>query len=261
MGRRLGQHFLHDPAILDRIVDALDPSFNDQVVEIGPGKGTLTGRLAARVGSVVAIERDEWLAAKLQATAPENCRIVLGDALEIDWHAYLTHPAEEASYKVVGNIPYSITTPLIDKALAEPLPSVITFLVQKEVGERLEAAPGSKTYGALSVGVQSVVSVERLLAVRPGSFRPPPKVDSVVVRLKPLADPLTVSGERGPFRRFVTGLFGQRRKQLARALRTVTGKATGDISRVLDELGMDRETRAEVLTPEEFVDLFRLAGR
>ncbi len=188
---------MHDPAILDRIVDALDPSFNDQVVEIGPGKGTLTGRLAARVGSVVAIERDKWLVAKLQATAPENCRIVLGDALEIDWHAYLPHPAEEASYKVVGNIPYSITTPLIDKALAEPLPSVITFLVQKEVGERLEAAPGSKTYGALSVGVQSVASVERLLAVRPGSFRPPPKVDSVVVRLKPLADPLTVSGERG----------------------------------------------------------------
>jgi 16S rRNA (adenine1518-N6/adenine1519-N6)-dimethyltransferase len=199
--------------------------------------------------------------AKLQATAPENCRIVLGDALEIDWHAHLPHRAEEGSYKVVGNIPYSITTPLIDKALAEPLPSVITFLMQKEVGERLEAAPGSKTYGALSVGVQSVVSVERLFAVRPGSFRPPPKVDSVVVRLKPLAKPLTVSGERGPFRRFVTGLFGQRRKQLARALRTVTGKATADISRVLDELGLDRETRAEVLTPEDFVDLFRFMSR
>ena len=242
-------------------MDALDPNFDDQVVEIGPGKGSLTGRLAARVGSVVAIERDKRLVAKLQATAPENCRIVLGDALEIDWHACLPHPAEEASYKVVGNIPYSITTPLIDKALAEPLPSVITFLMQKEVGERLEAAPGSKTYGALSVGVQSVVSVERLFAVRPGSFRPPPKVDSVVVRLKPLAKPLTVLGERGPFRRFVTGLFGQRRKQLARALRTVTGKATADISGVLDELGLDRETRAEVLTPEEFVDLFRFMSR
>jgi len=111
------------------------------------------------------------------------------------------------------------------------------------------------------VGVQSVVSVECLLAVRPGSFRPSPRVDSVVVRLKPLAYPLTVLGERGPFRRFVTGLFGQRRKQLARALRTVTGKVTADISRVLDELGLDSETRAEVLTPAEFVDLFRLTSR
>ena len=126
-------------------MDALDPSFSDQVVEIGAGKGTLTRRLAARVGSVVAIERDKWLAEKLQATAPENGRIVLGDELELDWHAHLPYPAEETSYKVVGNIPYSITTPLIDNALVEPLPTVTTFLVQTEVGERLEAAPGSKT--------------------------------------------------------------------------------------------------------------------
>jgi 16S rRNA (adenine1518-N6/adenine1519-N6)-dimethyltransferase len=261
VGRRLGQHFLFDPAILDRIVDAVDPHPADQVVEIGPGKGTLTQRLAPRVGWVVAIERDGALAEEIRTTAPGNCRVIHGDALEVDWHAQLPVPSPAAPYKVAGNIPYAITTPLIDKALIEPLPASITFLVQKEVAERVGAAPGSKAYGALSVGVQAVALVERLFAVRAGSFRPPPKVDSAVIRLTPRTLPLTAAEEREPFRRFVAGLFGQRRRQLTRALRTVTDLPPADIAELLASLGVDPAARPEVLAPQEFVDLFRLQPR
>lgn len=260
MGRRLGQHFLFDPAILDRIVAAVDPQPDDQVIEIGPGSGTLTARLAPRVGSVIAIERDAALAKQLESSAPENCRVVVGDALEVDWHAYLDGRGRRP-FKVAGNIPYAVTTPLLDKALTEPLPVSITFLVQKEVGDRLEAVPGSKTYGALSVGVRVVASVDRLFVVRAGSFRPPPKVDSVVVRLQPLPVPLAAPEERLHLRRFVAGLFGQRRRQLARALRTVTGGDPAEVDIVLHRSGLPRSARPEVLTPQEFVDLFRLVRR
>ncbi len=261
MGRRLGQHFLFDPAILDRIVHALDPQPDDRVIEIGPGKGTLTERLAPLVGSVVAIERDEALAAALDRSGIEHCRVVSGDALEIDWPAALARRGQPTSYKVAGNIPYAITTPLIDKALSDPLPTVTVFLVQKEVGDRLAAAPGSKTYGALSVGVQAVAAVERLFTVRAGSFRPPPKVDSVVVRLSPRSDPLVTSAERAPFRRFVTALFGERRKQLLRALRIVTGIDADGLQGTLGQVGLDPRDRPEVLTPGEFAGLFRAVRR
>ncbi len=261
MGKRLGQHFLSDPAILDRIVRSLDPHPDDHVIEIGAGKGTLTTRLAPVVGGVVAIERDDELAAALHDSAIEHCRVVSGDALNVDWRAELPPSVRRSSYKVAGNIPYAITTPLIDKALTEPLPTVIVFLVQKEVGDRLEAAPGSKTYGALSVGVQAVATVERLFAVRAGSFRPPPKVDSVVVRITPFTDPLLTPDERAPFRRFVAGLFGERRKQLTRALRIVTGRDPDDLTGLLERLGLHGRDRPEVLTPQEFVDLFRVVRR
>jgi 16S rRNA (adenine1518-N6/adenine1519-N6)-dimethyltransferase len=259
VGRRLGQHFLHDPAILDRIVEALRPHPDDHVVEIGPGTGTLTRRLAPRVRQVVAIDRDTALVEELAGVLPANCNVVAGDALEIDWGS--CWGAGGGAYKAVGNIPYAITTPLVDKALADPAVSLIVFLVQREVGDRLEAAPGTKTYGALSVGVQVAAAVERLFGVKPGSFRPPPKVDSVVVRLTPLATPLVSPGERDSFRRFVAGMFGQRRRQLVRALRTVTGWGPDRLTEALDALGLAREPRPEVLTPQEFVDLFRATRR
>lgn len=266
MGRRLGQHFLFDPAILDRIVDALEPSDQDIVIEIGPGLGTLMERLAARVRRVIAIEKDRELAKKLRETlAPllGNVSVVEGDALEIDWHglvAEATVPPSPfplpGSYKVTGNIPYAITSPLIEKALTPPLPGVVVFLVQREVADRVAAEPGSKAYGGLSVGVQAVARTERLFMVRAGAFKPPPKVDSAVVRLTPLPDPLVAPREHAEFRRFVTALFGRRRKQLGGAIRGVTGRERADVEAELVRLGIEPTVRGETLPPADFVRLF-----
>ena len=236
--RRLGQHFLGDPKILDRIVDALDPIPGETVLEIGPGKGSLTEALLARGLTVVAIEKDRDLAAAL---ARNNLTVVEGDALRIQWPRVP---------KIVGNIPYYITSPLIDKALTPPLPERVVFLVQAEVADRLAAEPGSKIYGALSVGVQAVCRVEKLFTVAPGSFKPPPKVRSAVVRLTPRAVPLVTPGEIASLRTFVTGCFSKRRKQLKNA---VPGMSETD----LRALGFDPAIRPERLAPEDFVKLLR----
>jgi len=239
--RRLGQHFLSDPRILGRIVDALDPVPGETVLEIGPGKGSLTAALLARGLNVVAIEKDRVLAAALVRA---NLQVLQGDALRLEWPRVP---------KIVGNIPYYITSPLIDKALTPPLPERVVFLVQAEVADRLSASPGTKTYGALSIGVQAVCRVEKLFTVAPGSFKPPPKVRSAVVRLTPLAQPLVRPEEITPFRVFVTACFSQRRKQLKNAVPGVSANQ-------LEELGIDPTLRPERLTPEAFVRLLRHRG-
>lgn len=264
MGRRLGQHFLFDPSILDRIVDALDPHLHDTVLEIGAGRGTLTRRLAARVGRVVAIERDRRLAERVRAepdTLPDNATVIAGDALEQDWHALASDALEGEAWKVTGNIPYAITSPLIDKALTPPMPAIVVFLVQREVADRLAAQPGGKTYGALSVGVQAVARAERLFDVPAGAFRPPPRVDSAVVRLLPLERPLVAAAEQEAFRRFVTALFGRRRKQLVGALCGVTGAARDRVEACLQEMGVDPKARGETLPATTFVSLFQALAR
>jgi 16S rRNA (adenine1518-N6/adenine1519-N6)-dimethyltransferase len=260
MPRPLGQHFLRDPAILDRIVDALDPRPDDAVLEIGPGEGTLTRRLAPRVGWVVAIEKDRRLVAALHPPLPGNVTLLEGDALDLDWHRGAQRTAH-SSLKVIGNIPYQITSPLIEKALEPPLPAVIVFLVQKEVAERVTAAPGGKAYGALSVGVQSVARTERLFTVKAGAFSPPPKVDSAVLRLTPLAEPLVTEVERRAFRAFVVGLFGQRRKQLGRSLRDVASLDRDAAARTIEDAGMDAGARVETVAPADLVRLFRTIPR
>ena len=181
--------------------------------------------------------------------------VVEGDALKLDWHslidAYLATPhAARPTHKVIGNIPYYITSPLIDKALTPPLPERIVFLVQDEVADRIAAEPGGKTYGALSVGVQAVARVEKLFTVAPGAFRPAPKVRSAVIRLTPLAQPLVMDVEVAPLRRFVTACFSHRRKQLKNA---VPGMNEAD----LRALGFDPTIRPERLPPEAFVRLLR----
>ncbi len=271
MGRRLGQHFLTDTGILDRIVDALDPRPDDVVIEVGPGKGSLTWRLAPRVQSVIAIEKDEQLARELAATegldaspasavppfrrsaVPPKVHVVPSDALTLSWHDLLP---SNSPFKVVGNIPYYITSPLIDKALTSPRPRVAVFLIQREVADRLVAEPGGKTYGAISVGVRSVATVDRLFTVKPGSFRPPPRVDSAVVRLQPLEQPLVGDNQVAGFRAFVTGLFAQRRKQLRRSLRSVAGLETGEAVALLEALGVDPTARPEALAPGDIAQLF-----
>ncbi len=288
MGRRLGQHFLTDPAILDRIVAALDPCSQDLVIEVGPGRGSLTRRLAPRVGRVLAIERDEALAAALigeqragsgeqvapvteegrraAPPLPDNVTVVAGDALQLDWASLLRDPlaaprSPHKSFKVIGNIPYYVSSPLIEKALTPPRPSVTVFLLQREVAERVVALPGTRTYGALSVGVQSLAEVDKVLRVRPGSFHPPPSVESVAVRIRPRREALLQDEEQQPFRRFVTALFAHRRKQLGGTLRSVLNLSRQDSEEPLIGLGIDPTVRPEVLSPPTLVSLFRATLR
>jgi len=229
-------------------------------MEIGAGEGTLTAALAPLVGRLVAIERDAELADALAARAAEQWHgarpeVVRGDALALDWHAIMG-----ASFKVAGNIPYRITTPLLEKALRAPRPTLIVFLVQREVAERLTAPPGTRAYGALTVGIQAVAEVERLFGVAAGAFHPRPRVDSAVVRLRPLASPPVETHEEQPLRKFVTACFGQRRRQLRRALRTVWGLDPGAVEAQLESVGLDGTRRPETLAVSEFVSLLRAGG-
>lgn len=249
--RSLSQNFLSDPRILGRIADAVSATKTDTVLEIGPGPGGLTGQLLERAGRVVAIEKDRALVAGLKSKYPDLI-LAEGDALEVDWNGLVGGP-----FLVAGNIPYHITSPLIDKALTPPRPGRVVFLVQKEVAERVAAGPGSKEYGALSVGVQAVSKPERLFTVPKGAFYPVPKVDSAVLRMTPLAEPLVSDGEVEPFRRFVVGMFSFRRKQLVRALRELKGWDAEQGSAVVAAAGFQPTARGEELSPAEFVRLFR----
>ena len=250
--RRFGQHFLSDPRLLARIADAVGATREDTVLEIGPGPGGLTAALLERAGRVVAIEKDRDLAARLRQRLPA-LQLVEGDALEADWHALGGPDA-----LIAGNIPYNITSPLLDKALTPPRPRRVVFLVQKEVAERVTAPPGSDAYGALSVGVQAVATGERLFAVPAGAFMPRPKVDSAVLRLTPLSTPLVPDALITTFRRVVVGLFGFRRKQLARALRELTGYSPERALAVLVQADVSPTVRPEVLDPASFYRLTRV---
>ncbi len=238
------------------------------MLEIGPGPGGLTAALLERAGTVIAIEKDRDLAAELRERYP-SLILIEGDALEVDWHSLpSSHPAiqpsqgERASERpsvshIAGNIPYNITTPLIDKALEPPRPRRIVFLVQRELADRISAGPGSSTYGALSAGVQAVARVERLFTVPAGAFHPRPKVDSAVILIEPLAEPLVPDEQSRAFRRFTTGIFGFRRKQLQRGLRELTGWDADRIGQVLAATGVDPAARPETLGPGELAALAR----
>jgi len=252
VGARLGQHFLADPSILDRIAAAAAFGRDETVLEIGPGRGTLTRALAARAARVWAIEADRRLAAALAASCAPNVTVVAGDALRVPW------PAADV---VCGNIPYQITSPLIERALTPPRPARVVFLVQREVADRLAAEPGGRTWGALSAGVQLVATVERLFRVPAGAFRPRPRVDSAVVRLTPRAAPLVGSPEEERrVRRLVQAAFQRRRQQLARTLREAFGVEREAAEGMLAAAGAAPLSRVEVLAPAQLVTLARALG-
>jgi 16S rRNA (adenine1518-N6/adenine1519-N6)-dimethyltransferase len=252
--KRFGQHFLTDPASLERIVSALAPEPADTVVEIGPGRGALTDLLADRCGRLVAIEIDRDLAAHLRAryAGRDHIQIVEGDALETDWGA-IAGP----SYLLAGNLPYYITTPLIFRILEGPRPDRAVLLVQREVAARLVAEPGSDDYGALTVNVQVSTSVRIVARVNAGSFHPRPTVDSSIVLLTPLAEPPLGAAEEDEFRRFVQAAFGMRRKTLLRVMRELWVPDAGKASDLLASLGLEPAMRPEVVNPLDFVRLFR----
>lgn len=252
--KSLGQHFLSDPRILARIVDALDPSTDETVVEIGPGRGGLTEQLLARARRVIAIEIDRMLAARLRERFTGNPRldVIEGDVLETN----LSVLAGD-DFALVGNVPYYITTPILFHALRPPRPRRAVYLVQREVADRLCASPGTKTYGALTVNVSALASAETLFRVPPGAFSPPPSVDSALVRITPRAAPVVAPDEEERFRVLVQQAFGMRRKQMRRVVRAVFSVDVPQAERLLEEAGVEPEARPETLTAEQFAALLR----
>lgn len=257
MGRarkRFGQHFLRHPGILAKIVDALEAPPGAGVLEIGPGKGALTAVLVERGYQVTAIEKDRDLLPRLRDRFP-TVRLAEGDALTESWEALAGVP--RADLYVIGNIPYNITSPLLDRALAPPRPRRVVFLVQKEVADRLVATPASGNWSALTVGVQAVARVTRTVTVPAAAFDPPPKVDSAVVRFDPLPDPLVQDAELPRFRRLVTALFASRRKQIQRGLRLVTGWPADRVLTLLAAVEIPPTLRPDALPVAGFVALLR----
>jgi len=254
--KSLGQNFLVDPNLQRKIVDALGAGADDEVVEIGPGRGALTRHLAGRVGRLVLVELDDTLADRLASELSDRpeVSVVHADILDVDLADLVSDPA---SAKVVGNIPYNITTPILFHLLSRPRPLEIVLMVQQEVAERVTAAAGTRAYGALAVGVQTVAEVERLFRVGKGAFHPVPRVDSAVIRVRPRVPPPLSETEEARLREVVRAAFQWRRKQLGKILRDhpdlrVPPEA---IEAVAAAVGFARTDRPERLSPEDFVRL------
>lgn len=256
---RLSQHFLADARTAARIADALRAPAGARVLEIGPGRGALTRHLLERAWNVTAVELDRSLAHRLEERwgGRKDFEVVRADALE---HSLPPAPAGE-SWWVIGNLPYAITSPLLfhlaDQLGTAPIAEMV-FMIQKEVADRLVAAPGTGERGSLTIGIGLVADVEALFDVPPGKFRPPPKVTSTVVRLTPND---RVGGPRRaePVRGFVQALFGQRRKQLQKILRTLPPWEVDReaVERIEAATGIDLRRRPETLTIEEWLTLYR----
>jgi 16S rRNA (adenine1518-N6/adenine1519-N6)-dimethyltransferase len=247
--RRLGQHFLHDPKSIERIVAAFVPEPGQHVVEIGPGLGALTVPLLRRLGRLEVIELDRDLPARLaeRCAGLGELRIHGTDALGFDFCALA---GSGVKLRIIGNLPYNISTPLIFHLLeqADCIEDML-FMLQKEVVARLAAPPGSRTYGRLSVMVQYACRVRPLFTLKPGAFRPPPKVDSTLVHLVPHDKPPVAVRDRRLFAELVTRTFGQRRKQLRNSLK---GWLT---ERDITAAGLRPQMRPEELALKDFAAL------
>jgi 16S rRNA (adenine1518-N6/adenine1519-N6)-dimethyltransferase len=253
--KSLGQNFLIDPSLQRKIANAIDPQPDDEVLEIGPGRGALTQHLAGRVRRLVLVELDDELAARLTAqyAADSSVELIHRDVLEVSLEEITT---EIEKLKVIGNIPYNITTPIIFALLERrPRPAEIVLMVQREVADRLMAEPGSKTYGALAVGVQSVASVRRVVQVGRGSFRPAPDVDSTVIAITPNQPPQLDPKLEVALRNLTRWAFGQRRKQFQRILRDALSLSIQQVEQIEQATGFALSARPETFSPPEFVRL------
>ena len=253
--RRFAQHFLHDRAVVRRIVDAVAPRPGELVVEIGPGRGALTFPLLARGCELHVVEIDRDLAARLRAHTPRHPNLVVheADALGIDLARIAPPPRR---LRVTGNLPYNISTPLVFRLLAA-LPRItdMHLMLQKEVVDRMVSPPGARTYGRLSVMVQLDCEVERVLEVGSGAFSPAPRVESAVVRLRPRPSAALDPAGRRRFDAIVRSCFSARRKTLRNALRGLCEERTIAAS------GLDPRVRPEALTVDDFVGLARASTR
>ena len=252
--KRFGQHFL-EPAWVTKVVEAIHPRLNDEFIEIGPGRAALTTPLTATAKRVVAFEIDRDLAATLRESAPPNLTVVEGDFLESDW--LLTHPPTRP-IRVVGNLPYNVASPilfeLIDMA-DRGVPIVdATLMLQREVADRLLAKESTKEYGVLTVLVRLSADVERLLTLPPGAFRPMPKVQSALVRMR-FHLPFPPVSDRAFFETMVTAVFSRRRKTIENALLVVRPDDRRGIAASLDASGIDARRRPETLEIAELVRL------
>jgi 16S rRNA (adenine1518-N6/adenine1519-N6)-dimethyltransferase len=250
--KHLGQHFLHERGIISKIVQAVDPQPGDRLVEIGPGQGAITFPLLDRHGELTVIEFDRDLIFPLTeaARAHGTLEVIHRDVLTVDFSALAHNGGEGARLRLVGNLPYNLSTPILFHAL-EHAAAIrdMHFMLQKEVVDRMAAGPGSKVYGRLSVMLQAYCHVTPLFDVPPGAFRPPPKVDSAVVRMVP-RDPATVGvRDHARFEAVVRDAFGQRRKTLRNALSQQCDAAA------IEAAGVRPEARAEQIEVADFVRL------
>jgi 16S rRNA (adenine1518-N6/adenine1519-N6)-dimethyltransferase len=253
--RALGQHFLRDAGIARAIVDLVAPTANDLVVEIGPGEGALTAELARRAGRLIALEIDPVLVTRLRARFPD-VEIIADDARTWNYGGLVTPPGGRVL--VVGNLPYSVGKPILMALVAARTAiDTMALMLQREVAERVAAAPGSRVYGSLSVLTQLYCSVELALRVPPTAFRPPPKVESAVMRLSVLRAPSVPVADERRFHVVVRAAFAQRRKTLANALSAGLGRPAEEMRSAAESAGIDPSRRAETLTILEFAELSR----
>jgi 16S rRNA (adenine1518-N6/adenine1519-N6)-dimethyltransferase len=249
--KHLGQNFLHERSVVDRIVLAIDPRPGDHIVEIGPGQGALTFPLLDRHGALTAIEFDRDLLQPLAAAAQSHGTLTLvpADVLSVDFTAL----AAGTPLRLVGNLPYNLSSPILFHALDHAAAiRDMHFMLQKEVVERMAAPSGNKVYGRLSVMLQAYCTVTPLFTVGPGAFRPAPKVDSAVVRLVPRAPAQVDIDDPRRFADIVRAAFGQRRKTLRNALH---GVLDGD---AILAAGVRPDARAEQLHVDDFIRLANL---
>lgn len=255
--KALGQNFVLDPSVLERICELAELGPDDEVIEIGPGLGALTERLAGVAGRVVAIEKDPELAevvARGLADFP-NTEVRTADALKVG----LADLYAGRRLKLVANLPYNIASQVIIRAVEERhLLALAVLMVQREVGERIAAAPGGKDYGVLSVLTQAFMEVTPGPRVPPGAFWPRPDVDSMVIKLTPLPEPVAEIADEGLFRKVVKAAFSTRRKTLLNSLAGSFGREGS--AGMLKAAGIDPRRRAETLTPGEFAALAAAAA-
>lgn len=251
-GKRFGQNFMIDDNLLDFICRRAAPKEGDNILEIGPGLGSLTRKLLASGAKVTAIELDKRLAEYLQKTISNpNFKLVIGDACRINLAELF-----QSEFRIVANLPYSISSPFIaDTLQIETPPTEMIFMLQKETGMRLSSGPGTKNYGSLSVTVQAVYNVEYLRTVSPQVFFPVPEVESAILKFTRKKDYLPLV-EREIFRNLVRTAFSQRRKKMFKQISAIFDPVK--ITTAMNSLNISKDARAEELTVKQFVALAKM---